>query len=184
MIWLNVLGLASGFLASILFYFGSSPKPWSIQTWDGTSAKERAWSDKQEIRSVSAFVLLSISLLFQLLAIASSAKLHITTTSNELLANDYTVDLRLIADPGFTKFVSSILIDRCPYYEPDGVSYRSCLHRLLEEKVALYPSRSNMLSSIESQCEKMMVPNTGNASGEIVLLCKAYYLSTNDPTHP
>lgn len=66
--WFNFVGLVFGFIAAMFFYFGSTPMPWSMQTWDGNHA-EIAFQNKQDNFASSGFLLLALSFGFQVSAL-------------------------------------------------------------------------------------------------------------------
>ena len=82
-----------------------------------------------------------------------------------------------VHDPAFSAYSHSVLDTRCPFYKPDGASYRECLWGLVEEKEAVYKKTSPSSKEIDDSCQAIASDLGGLQAGEIVLLCRAFKLS-------
>ena len=57
-----------------------------------------------------------------------------------------------VGDPKFTEFVATVIEPLCPFYYPDGASYRSCLYDLAAEKRAKFSGDAEAVKAIEDYC--------------------------------
>lgn len=82
-----------------------------------------------------------------------------------------------ILDAGFTRFVSTTLEARCPYYKPDGASYRECLsawEQELGDKL-----RIEELDEVHAYCSTFTSAHADETSlegMELFLKCSIYKL--------
>jgi|GEM_PF-4294799 hypothetical protein len=81
-----------------------------------------------------------------------------------------------VGDQAFWDYVSGPLQDICPFYEPDGVSYRSCLSSHIEsEKMAFKGSRAS-ITEFEKYCDSVSAKYTGIEAVNLDLSCLAFKL--------
>ncbi|HEY4512773.1 MAG TPA: hypothetical protein VJH63_03940 [Candidatus Paceibacterota bacterium] len=82
--------------------------------------------------------------------------------------------------PGFYEFYVKEINTKCPFYEPDGVSYRSCLNDLLDKtkkESALSKALGN-IESVEGYCNETASPyEPGNEAVSLFLDCMIFKLS-------
>src|SRR3989339_1012472 len=58
-------------------------------------------------------------------------------------------------DPNFTKYVKETLDITCPFYEPNGVDYRSCLGTFVENQKTKMGENKDKLTKIEDYCSEL-----------------------------
>lgn len=76
--------------------------------------------------------------------------------------------VKKVGDNSFTAFVQFDLQEDCPFYEPDGASYRECLSEYVLTK---QPN-----SEIEESCRKVVSDYGGVEAQNLYLSCLAYFL--------
>jgi hypothetical protein len=55
---IETIGFLFNILGIILLYFSSIPKPWDIQSWSGTTPKEKAYEDKRNLQRIFGAIFL------------------------------------------------------------------------------------------------------------------------------
>ncbi|MDO8513929.1 MAG: hypothetical protein Q7S50_00070 [bacterium] len=87
--------------------------------------------------------------------------------------------VRNVGDPAFVEYVAGPLQEICPFYIPDGVTYRDCLSDLVERGKATYGgSKSNVVSS-ENYCQSISDQYTGIETVNLYFSCMAYKLDAS-----
>jgi hypothetical protein len=80
-----------------------------------------------------------------------------------------------IDDAGFVSYASTVIENRCPYYKPDGITYRQCLSDWEEELSAHHPLRKQ--TSTHAFCGDFTAKYTDPESlqgQELFLKCSIY----------
>lgn len=117
---------------------------------------------------------------------------NISQTSKQVVSNDESaVDLSAIywdsymaavvaaKDQSFTNFVLFDLQAKCPFYKPDGTSYRDCLNRLIDKEISGFKGGSKTIETIKNDCGKESAQYIGdltNTALSLSLSCEAYRL--------
>lgn len=85
-------------------------------------------------------------------------------------------------DDDFLKYIHENLDIKCPFYQPDGVTYRMCLGEVLtdyEDKLFL---DTKVLENIENYCTNMSEPyQPGVGAYDIYTSCMIYKIVKNVP---
>lgn len=85
-----------------------------------------------------------------------------------------------VGDRAFTSFVLFELQDTCPYYEPDGYSYRNCIYKYVENKKTI--STNIQIQRADSYCRLIEKEDLeSQVGGDFLLTCMAYKLTMHDP---
>jgi len=79
-------------------------------------------------------------------------------------------------DPKFSNFVLNELESLCPFYKPDGATYRGCLYNLLEKKKQLFKD-SKALKEYEDYCGEVSKPYGGTQASDLFMSCMIYKLN-------
>lgn len=100
-----------------------------------------------------------------------------SSPSNEL-AGDAPTDLySFIKEKDFTQFAETVIEKRCPFYKPDGVTYRECLsdwEQSLESKLL-----TEQVDEVHAYCStftKKYVDETSIEGTELFLKCSIFKL--------
>lgn len=130
-------------------------------------------------------------LLFVLCAFVIPRLLPIATTRSDLTQNDKTQEeydrtvfkafaethadaVINVGDDAFSEYVFHELQDICPFYVPNGVAYRDCLERIVDNgKVG---KSETLIKSGETFCRTVSAEYTGIESNNLFLSCFAYKL--------
>jgi len=66
MLFIEIVGFIFNILAIFLLYFASIPKPWSIQTFNGQTPKEKSYENKRRIQRIlgTIFLIIGITCMF------------------------------------------------------------------------------------------------------------------------
>ena len=81
-----------------------------------------------------------------------------------------------VGDPAFVEYVAGPLQKICPFYIPDGVSYRDCLGQIVEQGKVAYIGNKDDIDSFENFCQSISDPYTGVETLNLYLSCMAYKL--------
>lgn len=95
----------------------------------------------------------------------------------EVATDDRNAAIASIGDPAFSSYVFDVLDKQCPFYVPDGASYRNCLWEVVDESESTYTRSSSTPQEIDEQCQSLAAHLDGLVAGEIVLSCRAFKLS-------
>lgn len=79
-----------------------------------------------------------------------------------------------VGDPAFVAYVTGPLQKICPFYVPDGVTYRDCLNQLVERKKAAYTGKKDDIDSFENYCQSISDQYTGIETMNLYFSCMAY----------
>ncbi len=83
-----------------------------------------------------------------------------------------------VGDVNFTSFVKETIDLKCPFYEPDGATYRGCLIDWKDELLKVFKGSKINLDNIQSYCEGISNKYSGSLEGEELWLdCMIYKLS-------
>ncbi|MDO8571554.1 MAG: hypothetical protein Q7R79_02655 [bacterium] len=94
------------------------------------------------------------------------AEAHINAVSN-------------VGDSDFTAYVTGPLQKICPFYVPDGVSYRDCLGDLVERGTAAYGGSKSDITGFETYCRSISEQyEAWVESLNLYYSCMAYKLGT------
>jgi len=77
-------------------------------------------------------------------------------------------------DEEFMAYTLGSLNERCPFYVPDGITYRECLSDYIDE-IAVNTSAEKQLE-IQVYCEEIAAYITGTEYANLVPSCMAYHL--------
>lgn len=62
--FIEILGFICSITGIILLYFSSIPKPWNMQTWNGTTPQEKSYENRRSKQRIIGTILLVIGTLF------------------------------------------------------------------------------------------------------------------------
>lgn len=79
-------------------------------------------------------------------------------------------------DPTFSAYVQGPLQELCPFYIPDGITYRECLNQLVTREKEAYIGNKDDIDSFENFCQSISDPYTGVETLNLYLSCMAYKL--------
>ena len=85
-----------------------------------------------------------------------------------------------VGDPAFVEYVAGPLQKICPFYVPDGVTYRDCLSNLVERGKAAYGGNKSEITGFENYCQSISDQyNAGVESLNLYFSCMAYKLNAS-----
>ncbi len=91
----------------------------------------------------------------------------------------YLSSLKELDDPALVAYAQDVVEPRCPFYKPDGATYRACLVDLVTE---LKKGKDvNRVGTSEDFCTSLTKSYSGTEAGELQLTCVAYQLSRAHP---
>lgn len=85
--------------------------------------------------------------------------------------------VRNVGNPAFVAYVTGPLQKICPFYVPDGVTYRDCLSGLVERGKAAYDGSKSEIKSFDSYCQSISDQYTGIETMNLYFSCMAYKLN-------
>lgn len=92
--------------------------------------------------------------------------------------NSYIASIDEIGDPNLTSFVLNDLQLACPYYEPDGATYRECLYDFVEGKKLETGATASQIEAFDDYCLSIFTKYKDTlADIELYQSCMAYKLS-------
>jgi hypothetical protein len=97
------------------------------------------------------------------------SKIITSSTTNELYSG--------ITDSGFITFASTVIDKRCPFYKPDGVTYKECLATWIDELSK--PLMVEQIDEVHAYCEvfsKKYADNISFEQSELFTKCVIYKL--------
>lgn len=96
----------------------------------------------------------------------------------EAFAESHATAVANVEDDAFTAYVAGPLQHTCPFYVPDGVTYRQCLYYLVERQKTAYKGSGASAASYEKYCESISDEYTGIEQINLYQSCLAYKFSS------
>ncbi|MDP3988632.1 MAG: hypothetical protein Q8P93_00120 [bacterium] len=82
-----------------------------------------------------------------------------------------------IEDRDMAEYIANVILEKCPFYEPNGANYRGCLFDLLEERQGRYVGTASNYQRILEECYDFAGNYDALEYGEMSMSCLIYKLA-------
>ena len=98
----------------------------------------------------------------------------------ELYANWNKAAIAELEDREMADYITNVILVKCPFYEPDGASYRICLDGLREKAESAYNGSELDYQKVKNVCSELSSNYSGLKAGEMYRNCLTYNFSNNE----
>lgn len=101
--------------------------------------------------------------------------------ARQIYTDSNTAVIAGIEDREMANYIANVILVKCPFYEPDGVSYRECLINLREKAENNFRGSKTTLEVFGDYCHNIAKEYEGSlVAGELWNQCMIYKLSSAD----